>query len=365
MVINSPSRRSHLGRTGFTRTAPQWGPNTRPGFMPGPPRRFAQPYRPTRLAAPPNFTPRFAPRFLGPLGLLGGLALWYWWRQYDGPIPRRSVAGTLPGYRYTDPTLPFNAPPYNGNPLVHSSGGYPPRSFVYPGPAAGSFWRWYGREGGPNPFNPVQFLWWFTGFLYPGNRFIGFGPSPGPMVWPGVNPGVSGWPGFYPPPVHQPGPYRNPGTNSSPGTNPGLSPPPPGISGRGNSLIRVRNNRPPPGTRDLKVRNKLVQAFFLGIEALSEGWEILDIALDVAGVDRTKDAADQLMDLFLTSDADFDYLEFWREVQLNTLEDRLWGKFHRAYKNALTDLGVTVTSKAPEGWLSGLANWQPPMAFLS
>lgn len=354
MVINSPSYRSHLGRTGFTAAPRPWSPATPRPYprLPGPswfpfPNVFTPPSGPANL----NFLPRGPGRGFpwGPAGVAVGVAaafaVWYFFPPYVGPHWPPVTPGRLPGYR-SHPKPTSRHPIWDG-------GIPPPKEIVWPAPPAATnlpFSYWYGDyfydvdHEGLHPYH-----WRFSGLLFPGPWPRPFSP---PKLYPPPDPFTSPnpHPWSYPPPVYNPPPFYAPPPMLGP--SPAPSPPP-------YEWPSVNPGRPPKGTIDVKVRNPWVQAFFMGIGGLSEGWEILDIALDVAGVDRTLPADQQLIDLFYAED--FDFLEFWSQVQQNALEDQIIGKLQRAYKNALRELGIDVTTAAPGGFLEGLAQWQPRM----
>lgn len=342
MVMNSPSYRSHLGRTGFSRSSPVWGNDTQRSYprSPVPPRNLNR-YSPPGRAANLNMAPRGFPWRLAPVvGPAIALAFWLWPTRIDPGI-QPPPPGTLPGYRYVHPQLPANSAPYIRNPNFVGNGVAPPQ--FWPMPPLPPFVRWYGRYLFPNPLNPSAHVWEYSGILFPDGRWMGR---------PGYSPGLSPdpWPGFNPPPNYAPPRrYNKVGLRPVPGLNPAPMFPAP-VAGPGRS---VKGGRDRQGGAQVKLRNKWAQAFFVAIGQASEGWEMLDIALDVAGINRQLPAWDQLTELFWIKE--FDMMQFYREVTLNNLSDKLFGRVINSYQEALIAGGITSLSGAPGGFLSGLA----------
>lgn len=198
--------------------------------------------------------------------------------------------------------------------------------------------------------------WWYPGFIVP----PGFdGTWPDQPLWTAppvrlpqeVMPDQAPYaPGPTPGTAPQPRPDWRPRYRRAPTTRPARRPvnvevtvrPDGSVGGR---VLPGEGTRPPRGTRERKVRNPVMSALVTALDLGSEIVEIVEIWMDLAGVDFDDYATnwDAMVAMFGEDGAAWtvDPIDLLTEVWNNVQMDRPWGRFFGAQSEMMRDLGLS------------------------
>jgi len=201
--------------------------------------------------------------------------------------------------------------------------------------------EYYGTYYGPDEFGKHNY--YPTEIFPPGDLELptpAAAPAPAPI--PGWNmPGV--W--VFPTPSTHPRPRvrprRNPNQNwqHSPGTGAAFEV----VPGGRPYAIPVPTGRPPPGTREVKVRNPISNALAVALNAGSELIELIEIIADNSGVSTDQPYYKVVEELFFEGKiADLNVRDFLIDFAANEVEDRVVAAVNGAVQGSMKDLGFTT-----------------------